>query len=88
MPGRSVLLSAISAVFLLAGIHAASAQTPEWALVIAEACGHHPQAPCLSELRKVCHQHPTFRCYHSRKDRMDGFRQVGLPDDSMQNDAW
>lgn len=88
MLGRPALLSVISAVFLHAGIHTASAQTPEWALVIEEACGHHPQAPCLSELRKICHQHPTFHCYHSRKARMDGFRQVVLPDDDMQHDEW
>lgn len=56
--------------------------------VTQEACGSHPQAQCLTELRKVCHEHPTFRCYYSRKDRMDAIRQVEFPAEEAHDDEW
>ncbi len=49
--------------------------------VAIEACGPGSDLHCLEELRKVCHAHPTFRCYYSRKARIDAIRQVGFPDD-------
>lgn len=61
----------------------AFAQTSEHAGVMREACGPVPEAKCLAELRKVCHDHFTFRCYYSRKDRLDAIREVGFPEDRI-----
>lgn len=59
---------------------AAPPDTPEWTLVAREACGSEALAQCLDELRKVCHEHATFRCYYSRKARFDALHRAGLPD--------
>lgn len=59
----------------------AAAATPEAIRVAQEACGDDPQPKCLMELRKVCHELATFRCYYSRKSRLDALRQIGFPED-------
>lgn len=52
----------------------------EHAAVMEEACGPSPQPRCIEELKKVCHSQFTFRCYYSRKARLDAIRQTGFPE--------
>ena len=65
----------------LAAVEPSMAQASEHAEVTREACGADPQAKCLAELRKVCHDRFTFRCYYSRKGRLDAIREVGFPEE-------
>ena len=72
-------LAWVASLALAPAVWAAPIEAPEWDLVAREACGSDPSAHCLQELRKVCHEHATFRCYYSRKARLDAIRQVGFP---------
>lgn len=53
----------------------------EHAAVMEEACGSSPQSRCIEELRKVCHSQFTFRCYYSRKARLDAIRHTGFQEE-------
>lgn len=78
---RMIVLAA--ALGHVAAIGHALAETSEHAEVAREACGSAPQPKCLAELRKVCHDHFTFRCYYSRKGRLDAIREVGFPENRV-----
>ena len=77
----TVLLAALSAPALTLAVESSSFQMAEHRQVAREACGTNPADNCLAELKKVCHARLTFRCYYSRKDRLDAIREVGFPED-------
>ena len=75
-----VCLAVLCQVSAASGVEPSSVEMVEHVKVAKEACGGNPSFNCLAELKKVCHAHLTFRCYYSRKDRLDAVRQVGFPD--------
>ena len=88
MLARTTLLSVAMIVGSSAVVHVAAAETPEWVRVINQACGSDPQEQCLNELRNICHEHPTFRCYYSQKRRFDAIRQAGFPEGASREEDW